>query len=731
VVGSVEVGNPLPNETARQWLPWLKAVRDSYRAGRAPLWYRGAYSGTPLLGNGQSAPFSPFLLATLFVPLPEQMVAMAGLKVFVALLFGYLLLRREGVSAAAAVLGSTIFALSLFQVVFLYFSSTAVTALLPALVYAIATVLERPGRGSALLLGVVTASMLAAGHPESVLHCALAGGVFLLVERAAPAGRVHWRFAGPAMAAAIGWGLLLAAPAWAPLFEQVPYSARMARVEEREPARDARGFPVAGAALLVNPDHFGHPARGTWRWRFNYAEASPVYVGLLPLALIGVAVASRRAARRDRLIFAAAVVFLLVALGWTPVGRAANSVPPLAWAANGRLRFVVCLFLAMLTARTLSRFRASDLPLAALGTVAVSLAFVASEWGSPDPHRYLMGVAALGGFWAACAVRFRGGLRAISIAALTTPLVAAELVIAATVFHPVSDRGLYAPRLPIVDALRRHAPTREPFRVTGAVWALTPDLATHYGLEDIRGNDPMSNRSYVAFLDMLGYRPGGTGELRLIRSFPQPALDFLNVRYVFTDPKRRLRPPLRLLYSGRDGKLYENPGALPRFFAPTTWQGVAADSVWTRLAQVDDYRRLALVDGEPSPVALANGRVLALAVTDDGFGTFELDVTAAEESLIASSVPKVPGWRLELDSRSTALETVNGAFVGFFVPAGRSRITLRYRPWTFDLGLAGCGVAVLLAMAATLGRSARPGDHDLLEGPEGLRGRGSNQRQQA
>ena len=47
-----------------------------------------AGAGYPLLANGQSAPFSPLFLATLFVPLPDQIVAMAGLKIFLALVFG-------------------------------------------------------------------------------------------------------------------------------------------------------------------------------------------------------------------------------------------------------------------------------------------------------------------------------------------------------------------------------------------------------------------------------------------------------------------------------------------------------------------------------------------------------------------------------------------------------------------------------------------------------------------
>jgi hypothetical protein len=373
VVGELEVRNPLPNETARQFPAWMQVVREAYHAGRAPLWNRYANSGMPLLANGQSAPFSVFFLATIFVPLPKQLVAIAGLKIFFALLFGHLLLRREGVSASAAMLGSSIFAMSLFQNVFLFFPKTGVSALLPGLLYAIGRTLDRPEPRSGMLLGLFTAGMLAGGHPETVFHCAMAGAVFLLIEAAAPINRSMWRRAVPVIALSLTWAALLSAPSWLPLMEQIPSSARMAAVDESEEPGQTHVFPVEGLPLLFNPNHFGHPARGTWNWDSNYAEASSIYLGLVPLALLGAATISRRAARRDRILFLSAIFFVLVAFNWTPIGRMINSIAPFEWAANGRLRFVVCLLIAILTARTAHRIEKADLPLVVGGVISAIL----------------------------------------------------------------------------------------------------------------------------------------------------------------------------------------------------------------------------------------------------------------------------------------------------------------------------------------------------------------------
>src|SRR5262249_51535736 len=81
VVGQVTPRNPLTNDTVKLFLPWMQVAREELAHFRAPLWNRYSFGGYPLLGNGESAPFSPLFLATLFVPLPKQIVAMAGLKI--------------------------------------------------------------------------------------------------------------------------------------------------------------------------------------------------------------------------------------------------------------------------------------------------------------------------------------------------------------------------------------------------------------------------------------------------------------------------------------------------------------------------------------------------------------------------------------------------------------------------------------------------------------------------
>src|SRR5207248_1410787 len=131
------VRNASTNDTVKQFLPWMQVAREELFHFRAPLWNPYSFAGYPLLGNGQSAPFSPLFLATLFVPLPKQIVAMAGLKIFCALLFTFLFMREERASDAAAIFAAIAFAFSTVMTVFLYYSAASVIAFLPAAAFAL------------------------------------------------------------------------------------------------------------------------------------------------------------------------------------------------------------------------------------------------------------------------------------------------------------------------------------------------------------------------------------------------------------------------------------------------------------------------------------------------------------------------------------------------------------------------------------------------------------------
>ena len=77
---------------------------------------------------------------------------------------------------------------------------------------------------------------------------------------------------------------------------------------------------------------------------------------------------------------------------------------------------------------------------------------------------------------------------------------------------------------------------------------------------------------------------------------------------------------------------------------------------------------------------------------------------APRRTLVATSIPDWPGWTARDAAGATlALETVNHAFVGVWIPAGRDEVRLSYRPRSVRDGLAlfAAGAAACVAMAAS------------------------------
>lgn len=676
--------NYLTNDTVKQILPWMQAVREQFARGRAPLWDPYLFSGYPLLGNGQSAPFSPVFLLTLFVPLPKQMVAMAGLKLFLSLLFGVLLIRREGAGIPAALFGSILFTFAVFNNAFLYYPMTAVTLLLPLSAYAVLLCLRGPSGAPFVLVAIAVAALMAGGHPESVFHVAIAVLVLLAIEWIAPQWsevRFTLRDFGRVTAAAV-LGLLISAPAWVPVFEQARVSLRVLSLQGYSPGGP---FPRTALWAMLNPDGFGNPAHGNYGWIMSYTHVASLYLGLIGMVLFVPALVSPRATPRDRLIAVAAIVFLLVSLHWTVLARLAYSVPPFSWIAHDRLRFVFDFFAGIAAARTAARMRNWDLIISVASTVAVlSLAIYVfvKMYGVTLTPVSAIGMVCLVAFWIGTLVRREW---APLLACVLTGL---ELFVFTLDYNAITDRRYYAPRLPIIDALHRFAAAAppEPFRVMGLDWTFLPNAAAQYGLEDVRGSDPMEWNDYVRFFRVAEVKDTSI-DVKRIADPTSIAVDFLNVRYLLTDPHANLGGKWERLYSGIDGELYENNDFIPRFYVPRLARRVQKKDWDRELYASKDFQDTPLVYGRDLPPVFVNPAESTITCRTFGPAEFRLRISVPQRALVASSQPAMRWWDVKVNEVKVSPLRVNGAFLGFIVPPGVSDVSVKYRPLPYRVSV--------------------------------------------
>ena len=170
-----------------------------------------------------------------------------------------------------------------------------------------------------------------------------------------------------------------------------------------------------------------------------------------------------------------------------------------------------------------------------------------------------------------------------------------------------------------------------------------------------------------------------TVNVKRVQDMTQPAIDFLNVRYVLTEPEIELDSSWQLRYRGPDGNLFENREVLPRFFTPATLVPMSAEPLPEQLRRFTDFHQAVLVERNGG----ANPVISSIWIGQMRPGRFRLTLDAPEPLFVASSQPATPGWKVWVNDKPAKIHRVNGAFIGFFVPAGRVKAVISYQPVSF------------------------------------------------
>jgi hypothetical protein len=739
------MSNPEMSDIALQIVPWAEQVRQQWLSGRVPLWNSRADAGYPLLANGQSAAFSPLRLITLPLSLGNAFTAEAAMKLLIALTFMFLFCRRRGYGELPSSLGALSFAFCTFLQVWLHFPLVTVAAMLPAAMYQIDLLGERLTYRRFAGTAIVWAVMIAGGHPETVSHVSFLAGLYLLwivvVERGS-----WWRKTGSASetpragfrsslqilltaAGAIAVSALLAMPVLAPLAEAIPRSKRYQELKV-QPNDIGYFSDHLSQILLLSPNFFGHPPMERPTGTQTSPESSTGFAGILgvagSLALAIRALVRRRFRERELFFVLATVGTLGVMLAWPGISSLFHAVFKLA--ANARLRLLFAWLLSVQAAAavdlmvrrgdeassaaggadTSTEWRLDSLPyLAGLALTAGTLLYLMNtEWfpaqGFKDtamiaiiPSMIVLGLASL--------LPLLRGTRSEFALMVVVAAVISELWLASSGWNPTLEAKTMYPASPMMNALRKlrdATPKNEPFRVVGLGPVFFPNLAGIYGYEDIRAHDPMANGRYLGVLRVRDqYDP--SRYFAKWTSTDSRTLDFLNVRYVLADLKDEIHDTqrYRMVYDGPDGRVFENGDVLPRFYAVrNVVLEFRRDAYIRLLVSHQDFAHTGLVGGKlevdsdrerqdllaPRPAGSPDARLSML--TADPID-YRMQVDAPRYTMVVSSVPAWPGWWIESNGRKLRTVEVNGAFLGFVVPPGRSEIRVSYRPRSFRIGV--------------------------------------------
>ena len=708
----------LYGDLIRQIAPWQAEVRRALADGRWPLWNENAGTGMPLMGDPQSQSFHPLVMASYMFDQWSGLGVTAALKVLLALVFFFLLLRRLGLEEPAALLGAIAFGMGGFLLHWMGWPMSNSAALLPLGLYAVLRVDERGGGRDLLLLFLAGFGLFLGGHPETVLYALAFVGIFLAARALAR------RSFQPLLRGGLALVLsgLAAAPVLLPVKEYLPATERatvvrfvlaphsvsevvkhVAKPEVREgwaTSAKERLLPTA-APRAFGDYHF-------YWGESNVVEDAAGFVGGATLLLALTALFSRGRQRFPQERLAAGTLITCLLLIAQPPGFANlfAQLPVIGVTAihrHQRLSLLVALCISWLAACEAERWWRGEgkrRPMAIVAAVLAGLIVWAYfEHSHPTLASLLAGHRDV---WMISQVAFLGLGVAVLLArdrraaAWILPLVVgAELLILHLPANPSGPRRLAYPATPPVRFVQERLGD---FRMVSFGLSVLPaNFNEVYGFRDVRIDNPSRPDRYVRVVKPV------MSQTIFLPSFSRvrhPLYDLLGVRYVMTEPEFELPRPLRLVFRHPAGWVYERPRPLPLLFLPPRAVPFEGGD-WQRwLDRNADFAVRALVQRTPE-----GGRWHAKEPEASKLERLEIEpaqvrarVALEEPRLLASSLFQDGNWRLLVDGQPREIIAANGPFVAAWLEPKDREIELAYRPRSF---LVGCLLAALaLALAA-------------------------------
>jgi hypothetical protein len=677
-------------DQALQLAPWQREVRRALGRGEWPLWNPGMLSGHVLAGAMQAAPYDPVNLIALLLPQASATAFSGSMTLFFAAFFVYAFARELGLGTGSALVASAVFTCSGGIVFFSGWPLARSWSLLPLALLAVRRVVHARDVRAFALLVIALVLIIFAGHPETVLHIAALGvayGIFSLAQ-------FPIRTWGVPIAIAVAAGavaLLVTAVSLLPFLSLMEHSWEYRLRQSQTPAQWKEVWRVFRGTFL--PYYGGsswHTTTG--HWDFGLAR-----VGSVAFALA--AVAAIRFTRRKELLFLAVVGALALLPNWKMpfVTRALNHVPMFELALNERLGFFSALVLALLAAAAcehLPDLRRDRWIVAAVAIALGSATFALWNYQIREgvDRRLIIAGAVAEAF----------GIAVLLLAqSVTSRRIALGLVLAVIPLQRVAEDGniypaipqrAFYPSVPLVDAI-----PRDPmYRVTATTDRLIPNVASMYGLEDVRGYEAVTFFPYVQTMPL--WCPDAIRNYHDIKDLSRPFLNFLGVRHAITPRDQDPPPGWSVVADDRSSRLIENSAAVPRVFVPRAVRILQdTDQAIREMADERDFAGTSwIITAEEPANFTANGPAFVNAVRK---GTsYRIDVDARTAARVVITEAAWPGWRARIDGQPAKIERANAAFLAVPVPQGHHILELEYRPRSFVIGRA-ISLATLAALA--------------------------------
>jgi hypothetical protein len=161
-----------------------------------------------------------------------------------------------------------------------------------------------------------------------------------------------------------------------------------------------------------------------------------------------------------------------------------------------------------------------------------------------------------------------------------------------------------------------------------------------------------------------------------------------------------------VFYTGlqlHDVYVYRNAFHRPRAFWADRVVTSRGPDVRSTMAAVD-LRQTAVIEGAPdgAEISVAGSPDDVVQVQGAAPGSLVVDTQSQARRFLVISEVYHPGWQAAIDGEAQPLERTNHALLGAWVPPGRHRIALSFRPlyWLESLTLSVASAGAFIGLAA-------------------------------
>lgn len=704
LTSGVPVKNPLITDPVRQQYVWRFLGIENLRKLIIPAWNPYSFSGTPLIGNFQSAVFYPLNILFFLLSFNWAWAILVISQPFLSGIFLYAYLRYINVSKWGSLIGSLSFALSGFTVAWFTWNTIIHTVLwLPLILLSIEHLLKKITRRWILIVIFAMVSQILAGHLQILFYSLILYNAYLLIRIIQLS--FHRKISLQNIIIAVKKYnpffliglivLLITSIQWIPALKLISLSARA--FDQGSFTKPGWFIPTKQLIQFLIPDFFGNPSTGNYWGEWNYGEFIG-YIGIIPFILSIYALFFRHD-KKVMFFGSVALIGLLFALP-TPLARLPFqlNIPLISTSQPTRLMYIVDFALCILAGLGFDAYQKNNsYKKLAKVIIPISIIFIvlwlitelptAFRIGIPNVHlaiaqrnlifpTFILLLSLIYLIFYISKYKFKN----IFLSLIFVTLIL-DLLRFGWKFTPFTESTWLFPETNIIKTLKTNAGTWRILSTDRRI--MPPNFSVYYHFHDIAGYDPLYTKRYGEFIAAWGrgkpdISPASFNRIITPQDFSSPFADLLGVKFILS-LKDEESPKLKLIEKEGETRLYENTNVMPRVFL--------VNNILKAISDQDEIEKLFSVQNQISHIATTQEDIeldnKILAPTE--FATFTLyldneiniDVNVVTTRLLILSDIYYPTWNAFIDGQKAHIYKVDYTLRGVIIPKGNHIIKFK------------------------------------------------------